>query len=148
LTTADVPAWVFFLPPLWIGGWITASILYRRNHGKPIVPKMPDGALYRERMASGANNSHWIGRIGGASGCLIVAVTSRELVITPYFPFNLMFLPEIYGLEVREPVSGIRAIEARRSFFRDTLIVHFSDGRSFRLFLRDPDAFRQALRRS
>ena len=146
MNEAAVPAWIFLLPPLWIGGWITASILYRRSRGKPIFPRTPDGALYSERMASGANNSHWLGRIGGASRCLILSVTSRrDLIITPYFPVNLMFLPEIYGLEVRAPVSSIREIKAQRWFFMESLVIDLGDGRSFRLFLRDPVAFRQAL---
>lgn len=147
MNEASAPDWIFFLPPLWIGGWIAASIFYRRIHGKPIFPRAPDGAIYREGLASGVNTSHWLGRIGWASRCLIVAVTNRELVITPFFPFNLLFLPEIYGLEIRTPVSSVRSVEARPWFFRDSLIVGFEDGSSVRLILRDPDEFRRALGR-
>lgn len=137
--------WFFFFPFLWIGGWIAASVIYRRIHGKPIFPRAPEGAIYKERMASGANTGHWLGRIGGANRCLIVAVTGRELVVTPYFPFNLMFLPEIYGLEVRTPLSRIRKVEDRRWFFRDSVVVEFDEGQGMRLILRDPAAFKRAL---
>jgi len=140
-------AWVVFFPFLWIAGWITASIIYRRIHDKPIFPRTPESALFVERAASGVNDSHWLGRIGHANRCLIVAVTGHELVVTPFFPFNLMFLPEIYGLEIRIPVSRIRRVGEWSGILRDFIVVEFDDGRSFRLVLRNPRAFRKALGR-
>lgn len=148
MNEASVPDWFFFFPLLWIAGWIAASVIYRRIHGKPIFPGAPEGAVYKERSASGSNNGHWLRRIGGANRCLIVAVTGRELVVTPFFPFNLLFLPEIYGLEIRTPLSRIRKVEEHRWFFRDSVVVEFDDGQSMRLILRDPAAFKRALGRT
>jgi len=138
--------WPFVFALFWIGGWIAASIIYRRINGKSVFPRSPLGAVFRERMASGWNDGSWIGRIGGASRCLLVAVTDREIVITPFFPFNLMFLPEIYGLEIRTSLSQIRRVEERRWFFRDSIIVDMGNGQRFGLILRDPEAFKAALR--
>ena len=148
MSLSPPPDWFFFLPLLWIGGWITASVVYRRNAGKPIIPRQPDRARYKEGQASGWNDGSWVGRLGGANRCLMVSVTDRELVVTPFFPFNLMFLPEIYGLEFRVPLTSIRQVEDRRSFFRAAVVVHLPDGKRFGLFLRDSDAFRQALRQT
>lgn len=143
----EPPDWLFYLPLLCIGGWVAISIAYRRSAGKPVFPRQPSGAIYKESQASGWNDGSWIGRIGGANRCLLLAVTDRELVVTPFFPFNLMFLPEIYGLEVRVPLTRIRRVEDRRRLFRNAVIVDLGDGKRFGLILRDPVGFKRALER-
>ena len=141
------PDWAIYFPLLWIGGWITASVIFRRIHGRPILPRMPSGARYSERMASGWDDGNWLRRLGGANRCLMVAITERELIVTPFFPFNLLFLPEIYGLELRVPLASIRNVEPGRRLFRDCMIVETTEGRRLGLILRNPQAFMFAARR-
>jgi hypothetical protein len=126
-------------------GWVVfvygVSIAVRRANGKPIFPRVPDGAIYAEKWAS----ARW------ASNCLIVAVTSEALSVVPRFPFNMGFLPEIYGLERTIPMSWIREVRRLRSFgLLNNLAVVYDDGvqRELRLKVRNPEAFIAALGRS
>ena len=136
-----------YFPLFWIGGAVAASIAYRQISGKPIFPRMPPGAVYKERMASGWDDRNWLRRLGGANRCLMVSVTDRELVVTPFFPFNLMFLPELYGLELRVPLTSIRNADPGRRLFRDCVIVETAEGHRLGLVLRNPQAFMFAVRR-
>jgi hypothetical protein len=133
----QMPEWLFWLAPVWIAFWVVLSIVVRRGRDKPIIPKVPSNALYLERSASG----------GMASNCLIVAVTPDALVITPRFPFNLMFLPEIYGMEHSIPRSAITQVSARRSWLSNVTISR-RDGRELKLKVRDPVRFVAALKGS
>jgi hypothetical protein len=85
--------------------------------------------------------------IGGASNCLLVAVTDTELTVTPFFPFNLMFLGQFYGLEFRAPRSSIRSVEKKQGLFSTTILIRFEgdDPAPFELRLRKADAFMRAL---
>jgi hypothetical protein len=136
---------------LWVAGWILASILYRRSHGKPIVSQGVANATYLETAASGHSNRAWYTRAGGASRCLIVAVVGERLLIRPRFPFNLMFLPEIYGLEHDVSLHDIIDARPRESFMRQKIDLEFRDPtgttESVTLFLHDTQAFLAALRR-
>ena len=137
----------FAVPFLWIGGWITASIFYRRLHDKPIFPRLPVDARFKERWASGRSRKNLLTGLGGASNCLLVAVTDAELIVTPFFPFNLMFLPEIYGLEVCAPRSSIRNVEEKRGLLGTAILISFKgeDPAPLELRLRKADAFMVAL---
>lgn len=130
----QIPDWLVWLAPAWILFVILLSVLVRKARGKPIVPGVPLDAIYSERSASGA----W------ASNCLIVAVTPEALIITPRFPFNLMFLPEIYGLERTVPRYEIIEAEHRTSWIGNVEIA-LRAGRALKLKLRDPEAFLAAL---
>ena len=125
----------------WVALIYGISIAVRRAKGKPIFPKVPDGALYAEKWASG----RW------ASNCLIVAVTDKAVSVVPRFPFNMGFLPEIYGLERNSPMASIREARRLRSFglFNNVAIV-YDDGiqRELRLKVRRPEAFLDAVGRS
>lgn len=140
------PDWALYFPFLWISGCIAVSIIYRRIHDKPIIPRMPSGTRYKERAASGWDDGNWLRRLGGANRCLMVAVTDRELIVTPFFPFTLLFLPEMYGLELRVPLAGIRNIGSGRRLFRDCVLVETANDRKLGLILRDPEAFIRAVR--
>jgi hypothetical protein len=110
-------------PLLWIGAWLGASLVYRRMRGKPLVfPKLA-GTKYRQTNASGRSHRSWVTSLGGANGCLVVQVTDDELDIHPFPPFNWLFLPEIYGLEYRVPLSSVRSAEVRKGFFRTAVDV-------------------------
>lgn len=134
-------------PLVWIGGVILASVLFRTTRDKPVFPVAPEGALYLERWGSGRNLSTWWGRLGGANNCLLIAVTYDSLTVAPRFPFNLMFLPEIYGLEFTMPLKAIASVERSRKFFKDVVTIRFNDDRSFALYPRRTDDFMTALRK-
>ena len=128
----DPSNWPIWFPIVWVAFFIGLSIVVRQRRGKPIFTAAPAGALFAERGASG----------GMASRCLLVAVTNDTLIVSPTFPFNLMFLPEIYGLERNVPVRSIRRVERLQGWLGSNAIVEWgSDARQLRLTLRNPDAF-------
>lgn len=100
----------FALATGWIALVIAASIVYRRIKGKPIFRRPIEHPLFLETWRSGRSLRSLVARFGGARNCLWVAVTGDSLRVGPYFPFNLMFLPEIYGLECTIPGSAVRSV--------------------------------------
>lgn len=139
--------WVFLAPWLWILCWFGTSIVFRLNRGKPVYTKAPEGAVYKENWGSGRSLDTIWGRIGGANNCLIIAVTRDVLVVTPHFPFNLGFLPEIYGLELTAPLKRVRIENPAAGLFRSrvVIVVEGPDQKRMDLKLRDRDAFLAAL---
>jgi len=87
------------------------------------------------------------GRIGGASNCLIIAVTRDDLVVTPRFPFNLMFLPEVYGLELTANRSRVRVTNPTAGLLRNRVVITIDGADATRMELkpRDRVAFLAAL---
>ena len=77
----------------------------------------------------------------------MVAVTHDSLVVAPFFPFNLMFLPEIYGLERQIAAASIRDVNDTRGLFGRRVTVDFvaPNLRRLELQVRDPDALMSAL---
>ena len=100
--------------------------------------------------ASGRSHRSWITSLGGASGVLVVQVTADELDIHPFPPFNWFFLPEIYGLECRVPLSSVRSAELRKGFFRKAVDVVMTTpergDEKITLYLAYPEEFLSALR--
>lgn len=106
-----------FFPVLWIVGWIGTSIAYRNARGKPVLFFGVPDASYQQRTASGYSHRSWLSKLGGASGCLVVAVADEHQIIRPFF-FNLFFLPEIYGLEYEVPLHRFREAKLKTSLLR------------------------------
>lgn len=129
---------------LWVGTIVLLSILRRRHIGKPVFPKPPGAALFVERRTSGRNLKTMRGRFGGAKNCLLVVVTETELSVEAMFPFNLMFLPEVYGLDFRIKRSTIQHIDTKPGVFGETIVVQAAD-EHFELRLRNPTSFKLAL---
>jgi hypothetical protein len=142
-------AWVFLGCLLWVSLLMAASVVYRRSRGKVIYPTRPKDSLYYEGWASGRSNTNLFTKVGGANNCLMVAVTPDFLIIQPRFPFNLMFLPELLGLEYRIPKVDVRGVEKKGGLFGKGVEVHFVDAdggsRSVRLYLRRTDEFLAAM---
>jgi hypothetical protein len=136
-----------WISALWIGGWLTASAIFRRMSGKPIIPHAPSDAAFHEDWCSGRSLRNWLTRIGGARNCLMVYVQHNELIVTPKFPFTLMFLPDIYGLEMRVPLSAITSVTPTRFLFGRALRITFieSGPPPLELRLRDEDGFMRHL---
>lgn len=131
------PDWLFMVAPAWIAVVVIASILYRRHLGKPVYPRLPSNAIFAERCASGPF----------ASRCLLVGVTETDVTVVPQFPFNLMFLPDVYRLERTIPLGSIKQVDTPRRFLGSNVVVTYGDARRvLRLRLRDPLAFVKALR--
>ena len=139
----------FVGPLVWILLWVVASIIYRKSRGKAILPSKSKNSLFYEGWASGHSNTNIFTKLGGAHNCLLVAVTPDALIIQPRFPFNLMFLPEIYGLEYRIPGLNIRAVEKKGRIFGKGVEIQFVDGgggeKSVRLYLKRTDDFLAAI---
>lgn len=136
--------WFAVFAVSWVMFWIGLSVVLRVRRGRPVFPKAPAGAVFVDRRASGRNLKTLRGRIGGASRCLLVAVTAQEVLVCPVFPFNLMFLPEIYGLEYRVDRASIRSVERRSGLLGETIVVS-TDDLLVELRMRDGDGFLRAL---
>ena len=106
-----------FIPLVWILVWLAASMIYRKSKRKPLFYKKPSYTKFRQGNASGNSHGNWLTRIGGARNCLVVQVTENELDIHPFVPFNWFFLPEIYGLEHRMPLSQIVSVKIVKKIF-------------------------------
>jgi hypothetical protein len=141
---------LFGLAVLQVSGSIAASVLYRRARGKPIMSWDVPDAVFIERTASGHSNRTWLTKLGGAHRCLVVAVTGTRLIIRPRFPFNLMFLPEVYGLE--HDIEPDRVTQAQLELGRggsSAVRLEFRDPddtpQDVTLYLRNPAEFVKAL---
>ena len=76
--------------------------------------------------------------------CLVVAVTDERLVIRPWFPFTLMFLPEVCGLEFDVALSDVFSVTVDKGFFKSLIRLRFRNGGTrsdVTLILRQPDGF-------
>ncbi len=125
---------------------MAASIAYRRRTGKPIFPRAPAGAVFAEAWCSGRSLKNGLTRVGGASNCLLVYVADGALTVIPVFPFNLMFLPEIYGLEATVPTAELTA-RPTSGLFGNRLLLTPGKGRDapIELAVRDRQGLINAL---
>lgn len=141
----------FAISALWLLGWVIASIVYRRARGRPVLFRTVPNADFVENAASGHSHRTWYTKLGGASRCLVVAIDRERLILRPQFPFNLMFLPEVYGLEHEVPVERLSRVVFKQGRLRNPMDVQFrkTDGgdEHVTLYLRRPDDFLNALKR-
>ncbi len=102
---------IFAASFFWVGLIIVASIIYKVKTGKKLPSIDSKEILYQEDGVSGSSHKSILTRLGGARHCLLVTATKNEIDIHPSFPFNLMFLPEIYDLKHRIAVKDIKNIQ-------------------------------------
>ena len=111
-------------------GWIifvlVASIIYRRSRGKYVLFQKPADLAFSESWTSGHSLQSWWARMGGARNALFVGVSPEFVYVLPQFPFNLLFLPEIYGLEHVIPRGQIRRAVSVSSLIGTEVHVEFS----------------------
>ncbi|HVZ28826.1 MAG TPA: hypothetical protein VG839_00425 [Asticcacaulis sp.] len=140
---------VFLLSVAWIGFWLTLSVFYRRSRRKPIFPALPHNARFARARLSGFSDKNLMSRIGGAKNCLLVAVTDTTLSIVPSFPFNLLFLPEIYDLEHNIPLGNVISATKKPGLLGSLVNITFQthgEKRRVQLRLRKADELIAALR--
>lgn len=79
----------------------------------------------------------------------MVVLTPERLVISPMFPFTLIFLSEIYGLDHDLDISAIREVVDHTGLLGRRITLTYAGLRLRRveLRLRDPDAFLNGLRK-
>ena len=141
--------WILVGPWVWIAVILTVSIIVRRRQGRPIFPSVPKDAVFSERMASGWSDG-WRA-LGGAGNCLIVWIDRDTLTIVPFFPFNLMFVGSVWGLEQTIPRRDVIRVVRHSGILRETIIVTYQrdlDTRRFTLVLRKSEVFVRLLNRS
>jgi len=141
--------WIPIAPWVWIAGVLVASIIVRRRQGKPIFPRAPKGAVFSEHMASGWSDG-WRA-LGGARNCLTIWINRDTLTIVPFFPFNLMFIGAVWGLEQSIPRRDVLNVERRSGILRETIIVTYRQNletRRFTLVLRKSEVFVRLLNRT
>ena len=135
-------AWVFTIT--------LVSVIFRKAKGKALLVVEPASALFTERWTSGRSLGNFIGRLGGARNCLFVAVTDDALIVRLHFPFSMLFLPEIYGLEMTVERARVRDVSLVSGLMgsRSLVTIEKPSGSRFQfeLRLRDPEGFEQALR--
>lgn len=148
METTDINAfdWQFTVAMVWIAFVVVASIVYRIYKAKGIPKIPPQDILFEERWASGASHKNFLTKMGGARNCLSILLSRTALIIRPQFPFNLMFLPEIYDLEHSISRSKIRNISdgSGKSVFIDYELDNGST-RRISLALRKKDEFLHAV---
>ena len=134
----------------WMLIWVGLSFAYRKWKHKDVIAERPADAAFLETWTSGNSNRSFLAKIGGARNCLLVAVTQDSLIVRPHFPFNLLFLPQIFDLDHVIPRTHIRSVTAKTGLFGETAEVVFSvaseDTRTIELRLRQPQQFLQAVR--
>ena len=126
---------------------VLASVVYRAiRGGHPTIPESE--VVFSEKWASGRSKKNMLTKLGGASNCLTVTVGCTALAVRPMFPFNLMFLPEVYDLEHYIPKSKIKRVQPRDGDGRGVIeITYNSDGgeKTILLYLKKSQEFLRAV---
>lgn len=140
---------IFAVSTLWVLFVIIISAIYRAKKANKLPKLLESDLLFSEKGASGFSHKNLLTKFGGARNCLVVQLASRGLLIKPFFPFNLMFLPEIYDLEHFILREHIKFIKPTRSFGSKTVLIEFqSDKGHFKcveLILRNHEEFLKAI---
>lgn len=107
---------------------LLGSLWFRRSRGRPLFPHPPRTAIFMEASCSGRSLRNLPSSLMWARSCLLVYIENGALVVTLEFPFTLMFLPEISGLEIRTPLTSISTVDVKRRCLRRVLRITFKVG--------------------
>lgn len=137
---------IFTAAFFWVALVIVASIIYKARKSKKLPSIDPKEVLYQEDGVSGSSHKSIITRLGGARNCLLVTATNNEIDIHPSFPFNLMFLPEIYDLNHRIAVKDIKNIQRIEHVIgKPSIKIEYTQNggevKGFELYLGNTDKF-------
>jgi hypothetical protein len=138
----------FCFAVLWVLSFGTWRFFRHRKHGISFPPLESVRVQFHESGASGRSLKSPITRFGGASNCLLVTVTDKEVWVRTFFPFNL--LARDFDLEHRIPREAITRAGLRVGWSRRQIELEFRDAsgmpRQLLLSLRNPDAFLTVLK--
>jgi len=142
-----------FISAGWMIAVLSASLVYRLLKREGLSMKPQGEVLFHDRFGSGNSHRNFLTKWGGARNCLLVTVTDRELLVRPWFPFNLFFLAELYDLEHRIPIAQIASIHERRNWLGHMFLdIEFGSSatgnRLITLDLRRKEDFLEALRKA
>jgi hypothetical protein len=139
-------AYLFVGAFLW-SSFCIAFMLWRRKIRGPHFPDFTtENVLFEERRTSGCSHKSLFTRMGGASNCLRVAVTDKDLWITPHFPFSAFAAP--LDLDHRIRRDSITKVERKGRTVRITFIQDDGEERMIELRLRNADQFLAVLQPS
>ena len=96
--------------PLAIAALLVLSILFRLQTDKPLFARRLEAAKFSEVWASARVGTGPLARRGTAKNCIHIQITDKSLEVHPHFPFTLGFMPEIYNLDHRIPLSEITSV--------------------------------------
>lgn len=84
-----------------------SSVVYRLSKAKPLLKPDFLDSRFNTTWCSGRSDRNILARLTGAKNLLWIIVTRDHLHVSPHFPFNLMFLPEVFGWDHRIPGKTI-----------------------------------------
>ena len=99
---------------------------------KKLPPFNSEDIIFRERMASGYNNSSMINRMGGATNILDVIVTREIFIIKA--PMTFMGFMPMFGLIQHSHIGNISVEEKNRQYI--SVIINQPDGLSTEIILK------------
>jgi hypothetical protein len=128
---------------------VLLSMGYRLSRGKPILTPAFQNTHFLESWRTGRASHSYVNMTPWLRKCFWIAVTRDELIVSPHFPFNLLFVPEILHLDYRVPGKRITTIEELPNRAGGVVQVHFlhATGQpdSFEIQIGNLENFRQAL---
>lgn len=119
--------------PVLISLALLVRFIRRASKHQRTVPQPPANALFVEKWASGRNLGSWRLKMGGASRCLLVALTEDCLITALQTPFNLFSRSD---LEHEIPVGHVTELTEATSSWSGPLV---------RVRFRDPNGREQAI---
>ncbi len=128
---------------------LALSVAYRLSNGKPIFRPNFTEVRFLETWRSGRSTRDVLTRLSPIRHCLWVAVTRDELWVSPHFPFNLLFIPEVFHLDFRIPGRTIINVTELESVVDNQVRIRFAhatgDEDSLEVVVKDIMNFRKAV---
>ena len=131
----------------WAASMFAAKYYWHKSRGRFLKDPPDSEIIYKESWASGRSMKSFRTRLGGASNCLKLMLTSDNLLITPVFPFSILG-PEL-DLIHAIPIESIVSLDHDAAFFRKPLRIRFrnEDGTEgeVEVISRKPQEFEAAI---
>jgi hypothetical protein len=137
-----------YMPVFWLIAFVIIAtrafigVKSLRARGLSIRPQLPADALFGESGASGHSEATLLTRHAGASRCLLVSITRKELVVESMFPFNVVMYQNPFDLEHRVPIGSIgNAWQVDAKSIRVSFVDPGQKSHTLRLYLKQPAKF-------
>lgn len=118
---------IILVPLVWIGLFIAFGVWRRMQSGKPVAPRVPDGAAFGETRVSGRVLGGVLQRLSGANNCIVVAVDRGRLSVGLAFPFSVLPMPGLGKFDIDVPITAIARITPTRRLWQHALRIDFID---------------------